>query len=252
MRSRSSTFLASQVLTPDHIVPSPAAAAATGRVPPKPATSNENDTIEREDDAEGGGGGEIPAADPAAVGLSTSAALLEEVDLDDHHHDAMIRVPVPGIRQYSSGKARKEAKMAAAAANEEGVENPDEPSSSPAPRWRNASGTCAICLGHYVAGDAVAWSSNALCEHCFHLDCIEALLHKQRTFAVGALCPVCRRDFLVDPCFADNDDSSSSSFVAAVAVAPPEGETDPSPSPSPAPAPAPPEPPSPPPPGANP
>jgi Ring finger domain len=255
-------FLASQVLTPDHIVPSPAAAAAAtaaaaaDRVPPKPATSNENDTnSKKEDDAEGSGDGE-PSAAAAAVGPSSPAAFLEEVDLDDHHHDAMIRVPVPGIRQYGSGsKARKEGKPAAAAAAaaavaNEGGENPEEQSSSPAPRWRNASGTCAICLGHYVAGDAVAWSSNALCEHCFHLDCIEAWLHKQRTFAVGALCPVCRRDFLVDPCFADNDDSSS--FVAVT----PEGGADPSPSPSPAPAPgpapAPPEPPSPPPPGANP
>jgi Ring finger domain len=174
--------LFSQVLSPDHIGAAPAAA----RHPSNPTNASD-------------------ARDAAG-----SSSAHDEIGLasDHDHHDAMIRVPVPGIRQYKSRSAAE-----SSANDEDGVAQPS---------WRDASGTCAICLGHYVAGDVVAWSSNALCEHCFHLECIEAWLHKQRTFALGALCPVCRRDFLVDPCFVDGEDNCSS-LSCGVVVATSEG-----------------------------
>ncbi|KAK6158872.1 hypothetical protein DH2020_006186 [Rehmannia glutinosa] len=46
------------------------------------------------------------------------------------------------------------------------------------------SNTCSICLESYLPKDVVR--SIAKCEHCFHAECIELWLRKNRT------CPVCR------------------------------------------------------------
>jgi Ring finger domain len=183
--------LSLQVLTPDHIVEVP----ATARHPPKPTNESVSDNREYND--------------------NVGDTVVDHCN-DHDHHDAMIRVPVPGIWQYKS-------RNAAGSSNDESV--------AAEPTWRDASGTCAICLGQYVAGETVAWSSNALCEHCFHLECIEAWLHKQRTFALGALCPVCRRDFLVDPCFGDGDDNGSSLSCVGIVATSEGGEGESSPTP---------------------
>jgi Ring finger domain len=188
-----SLSLSSQVLTPDHLVAAPAAA----RHPSNPTNESAGDNHE---------------CCARVVGDTPAHEAVLDLDSDHDHHDGMIRVPVPGIRQYKSRNA------AEFSANDVGAAQPS---------WRNASGTCAICLGQYVAGETVAWSSNALCEHCFHLDCIEAWLHKQRTFALGALCPVCRRDFLVDPCSVDGEDDSSSLSCGVVAASEGEGDSTP-------------------------
>jgi Anaphase-promoting complex subunit 11 RING-H2 finger len=45
-------------------------------------------------------------------------------------------------------------------------------------------------------GSEIVWSSNEACDHHFHSHCIEKWLMKQRE---GPLCPICRRDFVVDP-----------------------------------------------------
>mmetsp|Transcript_11730 Transcript_11730/g.14582 ORF Transcript_11730/g.14582 Transcript_11730/m.14582 type:complete len:342 (+) Transcript_11730:134-1159(+) len=49
---------------------------------------------------------------------------------------------------------------------------------------RDVPGTCAVCLCNYTVGDRVIWSSNPLCPHVFHEECIIqwlfALLEKQR------------------------------------------------------------------------
>ena len=57
---------------------------------------------------------------------------------------------------------------------------------------------CAICLSCYEPGNTIVWSSNRLCPHVFHEECIKQWLIKlpQRE---GAACPCCRRDFLIDP-----------------------------------------------------
>lgn len=68
---------------------------------------------------------------------------------------------------------------------------------------RLVPGTCAICLCDYEVGTDVVWSSNSLCEHVFHVECIEAWLIKQRE---GPLCPCCRRDFVIDPYDVDGEE----------------------------------------------
>ena len=61
---------------------------------------------------------------------------------------------------------------------------------------RDVPNDCIICLSSYKIGDDVVWSSNPFCEHCFHTDCMEKWLMKQRG---GPMCPCCRRDFVIDP-----------------------------------------------------
>jgi hypothetical protein len=61
---------------------------------------------------------------------------------------------------------------------------------------RFASGACSICISSYQVGSDVVWSSNSLCEHVFHAECIESWLIKQRE---GSLCPCCRQEFIIDP-----------------------------------------------------
>lgn len=50
---------------------------------------------------------------------------------------------------------------------------------------RYASSLCAICLCPYGPGDRVSWSSNHVCKHVFHEECIVqwfmSLITKQRT-----------------------------------------------------------------------
>jgi hypothetical protein len=51
---------------------------------------------------------------------------------------------------------------------------------------------CSICLEDFAEGDRVAQSSNSLCRHSFHQDCIVSwLVLRQHSF-----CPCCRRPFL--------------------------------------------------------
>ena len=65
---------------------------------------------------------------------------------------------------------------------------------------RLVPGFCTICLSGFVAGSDIVWSSNKKCEHCFHCECMEQWLTKQRHGATdGPICPCCRRDFIVDP-----------------------------------------------------
>ena len=64
------------------------------------------------------------------------------------------------------------------------------------PKLRLAQNMCSICLCNYEVGSDIVWSSNELCDHVFHEQCIEQWLLKQRE---GPLCPCCRRDFIMDP-----------------------------------------------------
>jgi Ring finger domain len=107
-----------------------------------------------------GGGGDVAAA-PAAM---TSMSMLSP------------RPPLAAnLGQQSSGSLHSQAQWGES-------------------RW--APGTCSICLCPYQVGETICWSSNRQCDHCFHSSCIETWLLRQRD---GPLCPICRRDFLIDP-----------------------------------------------------
>ena len=66
---------------------------------------------------------------------------------------------------------------------------------------------CAICLDPYGVGDAIVWSSNELCRHAFHQDCVlDYFLHlhqkesqeEEKVVAstlLSAPCPCCRQSF---------------------------------------------------------
>ncbi len=57
---------------------------------------------------------------------------------------------------------------------------------------RQVTGTCAICLSSYKAGETVVWSSNTDCPHAFHTNCIVTWIKKRYTSS----CPCCRRGFI--------------------------------------------------------
>jgi len=53
------------------------------------------------------------------------------------------------------------------------------------------SGCCSICLSKYEIGDTVISSTNPVCNHVFHTDCLVSwLMRKQKP-----LCPCCRQTF---------------------------------------------------------
>ena len=54
---------------------------------------------------------------------------------------------------------------------------------------------CSICLEDFEEGDSVAQSSNSLCRHSFHQDCIVSWL----VLSKHSYCPCCRRPFLCLP-----------------------------------------------------
>ena len=62
---------------------------------------------------------------------------------------------------------------------------------------RRASGVCTICLSSFRVGSTVLWSSNPVCEHVFHEECILAWLLRSPRDELA--CPCCRQDFVVDP-----------------------------------------------------
>lgn len=67
---------------------------------------------------------------------------------------------------------------------------------------RLVPGFCTICLSGFAVGSDICWSSNRLCEHCFHCECMEHWLTKPQPrgqAAEGPICPCCRRDFILDP-----------------------------------------------------
>jgi hypothetical protein len=62
-------------------------------------------------------------------------------------------------------------------------------------RTRLVPGDCIICMTAYEIGEKIVWSSNQLCEHAFHSNCMESWLIKQRG---PPLCPCCRQHFIID------------------------------------------------------
>ena len=65
------------------------------------------------------------------------------------------------------------------------------PSPCPIEQIANNS-TCAICLCTYGAGQSIVWSSNRMCIHVFHHDCMKQWIEKR----ADGDCPCCRRQFV--------------------------------------------------------
>jgi hypothetical protein len=63
---------------------------------------------------------------------------------------------------------------------------------------RTVPNCCAVCLCSYEEGESLVWSSNKLCQHAFHEECIIDWLVKMQD---GTPCPCCRQPFtdLVQP-----------------------------------------------------
>lgn len=56
---------------------------------------------------------------------------------------------------------------------------------------RKFDSICSICLAGYEDNDVAVWSSNSLCPHMFHEECIFEWISQGRT-----TCPCCRRNFI--------------------------------------------------------
>lgn len=127
-----------------------------------------------------------------AEGLDSALTGVGNVDGDEDDDDEglAIRIPAPGL--LFSNEANADYPLPPPSTD------PDRPLSQALPHrsMRLVPGTCSICLSNYQVGAEVVWSSNARCDHCFHSECIERWLLRQRE---GPLCPCCRRDFIIDP-----------------------------------------------------
>jgi hypothetical protein len=60
---------------------------------------------------------------------------------------------------------------------------------------RGVSNSCAICLSPYEVGDTIVWSSNPMCEHAFHAEC---MIHWSVEEHGPPHCPCCRKIFIQD------------------------------------------------------
>ena len=69
-------------------------------------------------------------------------------------------------------------------------------------RYRDAN--CSVCMMCYEDGDAVIWSPNLECVHCYHSDCILTWLSRGKK-----KCPCCRMDFI--PKSSENEESAFTS-----------------------------------------
>jgi len=59
---------------------------------------------------------------------------------------------------------------------------------------RSIPGTCSICLNLYAVSEAVTWSTNQDCVHCFHENCIVSWLLRKNS--KHRQCPCCRQQFV--------------------------------------------------------
>lgn len=71
----------------------------------------------------------------------------------------------------------------------------NEAATDKSPLQRTFPDCCSICLSQYKPGDELVWSSNPICPHAFHKDCIEKWLMKVR---YEAICPCCRNSFILE------------------------------------------------------
>jgi Ring finger domain len=60
---------------------------------------------------------------------------------------------------------------------------------------RGVPNSCAICLSPYEVGDTIVWSSNPMCEHAFHAEC---MIHWSVEEHGPPHCPCCRKIFIQD------------------------------------------------------
>jgi hypothetical protein len=93
-----------------------------------------------------------------------------------------------------------------------------DPSETPLVETRPVPGTCAICLNQYVIDDAVIWSPNRDCVHCFHEDCIMSWL--LRKSSKHRQCPCCRQSFVSSTA---TTTTTKAATTTDISVAPAEG-----------------------------
>jgi len=117
------------------------------------------------------------------------AAIVYDDNNDDDEDDVVIELPAPGLHTVHFGGGTS------SSLDSNNNDNSSSTTTTPAP-LRQASGLCPICLCAFQVGSDICWSSNELCEHVFHAECIINWLLRQPE---GTLCPCCRRDFIVDP-----------------------------------------------------
>jgi Ring finger domain len=121
--------------------------------------------------------------------------ILKESQEEDFNEESNSRSIMVGNDGYSENSYDSEV--------DEGIfiEIP-EPGTLPSMEMRLVPNKCAICLSPYEVGETLVWSSNDLCQHAFHSQCMQNWILQQRG---PPHCPCCRQIFLVDPYETNNE-----------------------------------------------
>lgn len=117
---------------------------------------------------------------------SSSSSLDNTMDDDDDDTILLqFKLPRPGMALPSDSSSHNSSKPRLAASAAE----------VPSDYYRIIkTESCAICLHPYKPGDAVTWSPNPNCIHCFHEKCIVTWLIRKPSKQQA--CPCCRQNFI--------------------------------------------------------
>lgn len=153
----------------------------------------------------------------SSITLSSSSESFSLPDEENDHcatsiSSEMLLLPNPGVEVQTI-----DAKLNSAIDLSEEKERLYQGISLKSSVFRPVQNLCAVCLDSYSISDVVTWSSNPLCSHVFHRDCIvnwlaaqnrrsranASMQQEELDNSIHLTCPCCRVPFINKKCAAE-------------------------------------------------